>query len=108
MEAVLAMRGINAKEGHMKLSRNHFAALAAAFVLVCGCASQSTTEDVSTTPAPVTTERVAYQGTLNGAPMTMVIDPANEFVILETVPATTSGTPTQRRIVGRWATVTGS
>ena len=92
----------------MKFFRNHLAALAATLVLGSGCASEKTTEDVATTPAPAATERMAYQGTMNGAPMTLVVEPAtNEFVILETVPAS-SGTPTQRRIVGRWTTVSGT
>ena len=91
----------------MKFTRNRFAALAAALVLViAGCAKQSeqTSETVTPSPTPMTTERLAYAGTLNGTNATIVFDPAsNEYILIEN-----AGAPTAKRITGRWTITQGT
>ena len=112
MEAVLAERGIIAREGFMKFTKQLHAAAAAALVLaLVGCAGQSeqTSETVTPSQAPAASERMAYSGTVNGSPSTIVFDPSdNQFIMLETAPGTTAGTTTQRRVVGHWTSARGT
>ena len=112
MEAVLAERGIIAREGNMKFTKKLLAVAAAALVLaLAGCAGQSeqTSENVTPSQAPAASERMAYSGTVNGNPATIVFDPAtNEFIMLEQAPGTTAGTRTQRRTAGHWTSARGT
>lgn len=101
----------------MKFSRNHFAALAAALVLVsAGCARQSdqTAEDTSPGQAPRAGERMAYQGQMNGSDMTLVLDPAtNTFILLQSLEGTSGGTAQGQaaqgqRVTGNWTSSRGA
>src|SRR5262245_9029351 len=100
-EAVLAERGIIAREGNMKFTKRLLAVAAAALVLaLAGCAGQSeqTSETVTPSQSPAATERMAYAGTIDGHTSTVVLDPSDShYIILENVPGTASGSTTQKR-----------